>query len=431
MINRLRSCVLLAVALPALLVSPATAVAGDYALAPLQEVPFTTPAFHGARAMGMGGAALAVADDGSALLTNPAGLARLRRIEVSAGLSRRADDLAGSVFDDDFETSLSTTELSALRLAYPFPTFRGSLVLGLAAERVGDLNDDFYAEYEDEFDWNGTGTGPSMHTEDLRAEGSIYAWTIGGALDASERLSLGAALAYWSGRMDHRYEKIVEDTEDVSPTYDSYVQRRDTEIDVSGVRLSLGALYYASEIVTVGLVVESPLTLAADARIDTIESVDDLEPYRSTGYYSDDYRIPFTFAAGVSVRPTDLLQLGGDVSFTDWTELERELELFAGEPGREENYGSTTDVRVGAEFTVPSWPVRLRAGYMTRPIAYRGLDIDSDRSYFTLGAGFLIDTVLAVDVAWLKGSYERSSSSYDYEESADDTALLVEAAYRF
>jgi long-subunit fatty acid transport protein len=420
-----------AVATLAVLALSLPALAGEFAVAPLQEVPFTAPMFHGARAMGMGGVALAVADDGSALLSNPAGLARLRRVEVSAALSRRTDDLSGSVFGDDFETSLSTTELSALRFAYPFPVFRGSLVLGLGAERLGDLSDDFYAVYEDDFDWNGTGTGPSTHTEDLRAEGDIYAWTIGGAFDASERLSLGASLAYWWGRMDHRFERIVEDTEGVSAEYESFSVRRDTEMDLSGLRIGLGALYYASETVTVGLLVESPLSLAADTRIDTTVTVDGVETERVTGYYADDFRVPFTFAAGLAVQPTDFLLVGADVSFSDWTELERELELFAGESGRRDDYEATTDVCVGAEVTVPSWPVRLRAGYMTRPIAYRGLSVDSDRSYFTLGAGFLIDTVLAIDVAWLKGAYERSGPAYDYEESVDDTALLVEAAYRF
>jgi long-subunit fatty acid transport protein len=431
MISRLVSCARIAVASVALLTCALPALAGDFAVAPLQEVPFTTPMFHGARAMGMGGVALAVADDGSALLTNPAGLARLRRVEVSAALSRRSDDLAGSVFGDDFETSLSTTKLSALRFAYPFPTFRGSLVLGLAAERVGDLNDDFYAVYEDEFDWKGTGTGPSLHTEDLRAEGDIYAWTVGGAFDASERLSLGAALSYWSGRMDHRYEKIVEDVEDVSAELESLAGRRDTEMDLSGVRLNLGALYYASETVTVGLLVESPISIATDTRIDGVDSEDGVDSVLATEYYAEDFRVPFTFAAGVAAQPTDFLLVGADVAFSDWTELERELELFAGEPGRRDDYTATTDVRVGAELTLPAWPVRLRAGYATRPIAYRGLDIDSDRSYFTLGAGFLIDTVLAIDVAWIRGSYERSVSSYEYEESVDDLAVLVEAAYRF
>ena len=48
-----------------------------------------------------------------------------------------------------------------------------------------------------------------------------------------------------------------------------------------------------------------------------------------------------------------------------------------------------------------------------------------------IGAGVLVDTVFAVDVAWMSGSFERSASEYDYRESVDDSALVIEAAYRF
>jgi len=418
-----------------IVLSSSLASAGDFAVAPLNELPFTSRAFHGARAVGMGGVALAVADDASALLTNPAGLARLRRVEVAAGLTRRTDDHSGSVLGDGFDTSLSMTELSALRFAYPFPTCRGSVVFALAAERVGDLNDDFYAEYEDDFNWSEAAPliGRSEHTEDLRAQGDLYAWVIGGAFDASERLSLGASLSFWSGSMDHRFEKRVEDTSDVSADYESYTMRRDAEFDMSGLRLSLGALYYASDLVTVGLLVDSPMTLAIDATIDTIEihrKASGTFTTEEIGYYTDDYNVPFTFAAGVAIQPTDLLVIGADVAFTDWAELERDLQLFADDPVRRDDYVATTDVRVGAELTLPSWPIRIRAGYATSPIAYRGLEIDSDRAYFTLGAGFLVDTVLAIDVAWAKGAFERSAA-LPYEESVDDTAVLIEAAYRF
>jgi long-subunit fatty acid transport protein len=431
MIRTERTGALLVAASLLVLVLTPRAFGGDDPVAPLRELPFTSRAFHGARAMGMGGAALALADDGSALLTNPAGLARLRRIEMSAGLTRRTDDHSGSILGDAFDTSTSTTEISALRFAYPFPTFRGSLVFAFAGERVGDLNDDFFAVYEDDFDWGGE-IGPSRYTEDLRAEGDVYAWTFGAAFDASERLSLGAALSFWSGSMSHHFEGTIEDTAGFSGGYASLTGIRNTEVDLSGLRLSLGALYYVSDLVTVGLKVDSPLTLATDATIDSAVisvGVQDTTP-DGTAYYAQDYRLPFTFAAGIAVQPTDLLVVGADVSFTDWTELERDLELFTPGGVRREDYAATTDVSVGAELTLPSWPVRVRAGYATRPLAFQGLGIDTDRAYFTLGAGFLIDTVLAIDVAWVKGAHERSAD-LPYDERVDDTAVLLEAAYRF
>ncbi|MGB2979704.1 MAG: hypothetical protein WBC77_00455, partial [Candidatus Zixiibacteriota bacterium] len=43
----------------------------------------------GARALGMGGAHIAVASDATALVYNPAGLARITRIEFSGGLTHQ------------------------------------------------------------------------------------------------------------------------------------------------------------------------------------------------------------------------------------------------------------------------------------------------------------------------------------------------------
>ncbi len=64
-------------------------------------------------------------------------------------------------------------------------------------------------------------------------------------------------------------------------------------------------------------------------------------------------------------------------------------------------------------------------------MAYNCQEVTRDRTYFTLGARVLIDTVLAVDVAWIKGSYERADSDFDYDESVETSALIVEATYRF
>ena len=149
-------------------------------------------------------------------------------------------------------------------------------------------------------------------------------------------------------------------------------------------------------------------------------------------YFSDELTLPFTFAAGVAYSPSDLVVLAGDVWYTDWSEMTYEGLLYLDDPTeRRAAYEAVADYRVGAEVTVPTWPVRLRGGYMSRPLPYRGLDVASDRAYFTLGVGVLVDSVLAVDVAWLHGSYERAGQDHDYVESVNETAFVIEAVYRF
>jgi long-subunit fatty acid transport protein len=409
----------------------------DGFVAPLQEVPLTAPLLPGARSAGMGGASLAVAEEAAALTGNPAALARLRRIELSGGLTKRSDDLSGTAFGSDFETSLSATDFSALRFAYPFPTFRGSLVFGLSAGVVHSFDDDFLSFYDDEIQWwepsaSETLTGVWHQKEDSIVEGGITAWTIGAAMDASPSVALGAAVSYWTGDYTRRFTWRAEDANALSDDYDSYQMDVSSTSDVSGFRAKLGALYYAAESVAIGLVVETPMTLTFDGSEMVSRAYDDVEEELPPTYFSDKLKLPFSFGAGVAYTPTDLVMIAGDIYYTDWSEMTYEGFLYLeDDEARVSAYEATTDIRLGAEVTVPSWPLRLRAGYMSRPMAYRGLEIDTDRSYFTLGAGLLIDTVLAIDVAWLKASYERSAEGYDYDEEVDDSALMLEAAYRF
>ena len=178
--------------------------------------------------------------------------------------------------------------------------------------------------------------------------------------------------------------------------------------------------------------VDSPVALTFDGTEITVEEFDGIAEEPQAIYFSDELTLPFAFGAGVAYTPSDLVVLAADAWYTDWSEMTYEGFLYLEDATeRRAAYEAVTDYRVGVEVTVPAWPVRLRGGYMSRPLPYRGLDIASDRAYFTLGIGVLVDSVLAVDVAWLRGSYERAAQDYDYAESVNETALVIEAVYRF
>jgi long-subunit fatty acid transport protein len=419
-------------------------------ISPLTEIPLTSPRWTGARAAGMGGAGLAAVEDASAISINPAALTRLRRIEVAGGFSRRVDDLTGDAFGRPFETSLSQTSLSSLRAAYPFPTFRGGLVFGLSVDRVQDFHDDFLAAYSNDIIWNEPVPGDTTfvemqgewdQVEDLITEGGIHAFTGAGAVDVSPNVSLGLAVSYWSGDFARRFSYRASDENELSDSYDRYFLDIVSESDVSGFGAKLGGLFYVTEGLSAALVVDLPMSLTFETTEDVRAKTDGPGGWldESTGLYSEQVDLPLSIAGGVAYNPTDLVAIAADVRFTDWSEISNEgiIVLDEAAPGddapltRQLAYEATTDLSLGVEVTVPSWPLRLRGGYTTRPIAYRGLEVEQDRSYFTLGAGFLIDTVLAIDVAWITGAYERSASDYDYSENVDEGALLLEAAYRF
>ncbi len=406
---------------------------GDFALLPAILV-------GGFRfASGMGGVALATADDGSAMLTNPAALARLRRIEVSGGFLFEGQRMQGDALGGEYDTEITSTSLSALRFAYPFPTFRGSLVVGLGLERVYGLDDDFLATYDDSLTWYEPSAGEAQtavwrQTEDLLSSGDMYAGTVAVAFDASENVSLGAALSIVGGSYERAFLYTARDEFDASEDYETYTLQVDSEADVTGLSVKMGGLFYVSEDLAAGLTVQFPTTLTFSGtereRQATAGDVEDDETTVTS--FEDELTLPFTFGAGASWTPFDLLMVGCDYHYTNWSEMEYEGRVYLGDQSeRRDAYDAVHDLRAGVELTVPEMPIRVRAGYMSHPIAYRGLSVDADRAYWTVGAGILIDTVLAIDVAWLTAAYERSADEYDYDEAVDETALVIEAAYRF
>jgi long-subunit fatty acid transport protein len=431
----------LAVALLALTL-PSGAVADNGFVAPRGEIPLTSPLTGGARAAGMGGVSVAVADDATASLSNPAALARLQRIELSGGLMRTSQTVEGEMFGSDYESELSGTDFTALRFAYPFPTFRGSLVFALSADRLFDFGDDRLARYDGDVQWTEgevETTDVWRNWEDYVSDGGVTAWSLAGAMDVSPSISLGAAVSYLSGDYNRSFRWRLEDEYHVSESYDDVLMEESYSSDVSGLRGTLGALFYVAEGLSIGAAIDTPVTLTFDGVADDRLTIDGASS-DSTIYFSDEITLPFSFRGGLAYSPVDFVVLGADVGYTEWSEIEYVGRITAVEgeelPTRRTLYDGTFDFGVGVEVTVPEWPLRLRGGYTSRPLAYQGLEIEEDRSYFTLGAGILIDTVLAIDVAWLKGGHERSADRFEdleigFTEQMDDSALIVEAAYRF
>ena len=415
-------------------------------VAPLEELPLTNPLATGARAAGMGFVSMAIADDGTAITSNPAALTRLNRVELSGGFRRSALAIDGEMAGSSFSTDLSGTDFSSLRFAYPFPTFRGSLVFGVSAERIYDFAGDRLAAYEDEIEWDEhphdgldepDTSGVWWSEEDYVSDGGVTALSVACAVDISPSISLGATFSYLTGDYSRSWGYDLYDDYDVSDRYIDVHKMEQYDADISGMRVTLGGLFYVAEGLSVGVAIDTPATLTFDGTewgyIKKVATVpESTEIYDGSVLFSESVTLPFAFRGGVAYAPLDFIMVGVDLSYSDWSEIDYEGRITEIDQGtRRALNDEKLGYGVGLEVTVPSWPLRLRGGYASRPISYNGLEVTSDRCYYTLGAGILIDTVLAVDVAWMKGSYERADDEYAYLESVDDSGFIVEATYRF
>ena len=88
----------------------------------------------------MGNVSIGLADDYSALFTNPAGLASLRSYEFSVGLSNASYNNDAGFFGNTLNANERVTNLSNLGLVYPVPTRRGSLVFAFGFSRVANYS---------------------------------------------------------------------------------------------------------------------------------------------------------------------------------------------------------------------------------------------------------------------------------------------------
>ena len=410
-------------------------------LSPAQEVStipeMTAGNFFGigARAMGMGGAHIASVLDGSALYYNPAALAKIRRIEMQAGISHQSldnqtDGISGFYSEGFGDISQNNTRLNCLNLSIPYPTYRGSLVFAFGLNRVKSFDQAFRHVIPDEAD-----TDKTVYAEESES-GSLYALSAGAGIDISPKVSVGASLNYYFGKDDYYWDYREENI-------DTYIHFRDNiEDSYQGISAKMGFLVTPGNRVKFGLTVESPVYYNIDEefvqRTQSRGTNDDIQ----AGRYEYDLRTPFKLGAGIAVN-LNYLQLSADINYADWSQMEYQDDpLLESENLYIDNfYRDALGFSIGAEYLIPRVGLKLRAGFMSDPLPWDyGIDISTnrlagrkvidDRRFFTFGAGYLIDRIMTLDIAVVFGGYKFEDVSTNIVEDYDLTRMYITTGFR-
>ncbi|MFH1006738.1 MAG: outer membrane protein transport protein [Candidatus Latescibacterota bacterium] len=376
----------------------------------------------GARAMGMGGAYIAIADDYTATYWNPAGLAQIRRIELYGGLSHFRDEAQVNFYGTPRTTPLSRTRLSAIGMAFPVPTYRGSLVFSAGFNRIKSFDSVFGIE-------GFSAADNAQKTGKITEEGGLGIYSIAGAWDVSPSISLGASMNIWDGEDVYSQMLSSVDTSGVqTKTYSSF------EDEYDGVSLKLATMVKTPIGLRFGMTLETPVTYRIEEH---------WEGDRLAGFVAYELSMPYQFGAGVSWAFSNLLTVAADAVYSDWTQV-RYKESPWEEPTKEDlnediqtQYKAPLRVHVGGEFLLPLVPITLRTGFYRNPIPFMGprqpgdskIEITNKRDYVTFGAGTLIDQVLAFDVAWVKGVSEQKEGNTTEKHRED--RVFMSTAYRF
>jgi long-subunit fatty acid transport protein len=393
----------------------------------------------GSRALGMGGAYIGIADDYSASFWNPAGLSQIRRLEGFGTLTYTQRKNDASFEELSSLDELTSTRVNSIGLAYPVPTYQGSLVFSLGYHRVKPFDSSL------QFGWQNNTPGDSVRQDWSEIEeGSLNNWVFAGAVELAPNFSLGAALNVWSGTDDYQFSFIETDAPFDLYTFNKFRKDNTVTSTFTGYNLKVGGMYRPISNFRLGFTIATPVTYSVKDKWRDSErtTFDDNSTDEVTDRGNIEYKIrsPFTFGAGASLNVANLL-LAASVENTDWSQSRYTTDPpFADVSKIEANeelarkYRNTTRYHLGAEFTFPLIDLQVRGGYFYDPtplgedfFAGGRIPKDANREFFTAGVGIFLDKQVRLDVGVISGRWtDYKDPLTDFVDDRDDDLPISE-----
>lgn len=344
------------------------------------------PVGSGARAMGMGGAFIAIADDATAASWNPAGLIQLERPELSivGAYFHRREEFSSSLRPEINNTGeVDDTNINYFSATYPFQ-FHKNMVVSINYQRLFEFKRRF--SYLLDFSFAGLDLLQDKH---FSQDGSIGALGLAYAIEIIPKLSLGATLNIWTDKLfwENGWKETFSErsvgTQGGAPvTIDTHITDKYSEF--RGVNANLGLLWNMTKHLTLGAVVKTPFDASirhefSFAQTSTFGPPVDITVTSQQSLPAEDVDLdmPLSYGIGLAWRVSDALSFDIDVYRTHWSDYiltdsqGNEFSPIDGRPKSQSDVEDTTQVRVGGEYLfIPrerNVVVPLRAGLFYDP----------------------------------------------------------------
>ena len=364
------------------------------------------PVGSGARALGMGGAFIGVADDATAASWNPGGLIQLEKKEfsiVGSYFSRTETNQFDFFSQASGNYSIDQSQLNYLSLAYPFIFNQYDMIVSINYQHLyefyrawGELNLSY-----DQLSYDNT---TRIHYDQ---EGDLYALGLAYCIRINPKLSTGLTLNYWGDALNDNqweqhyvemYSNIIADIPQI------LTSNRNTTYDFKGFNFNLGFLYRFNEEWTLGGVFKSPFKADIDRHITQRDSI--LYPKGGGMNASiiqpeitrhDQLSMPMSYGFGIAYRKNDQITVSFDVYQTRWDDYKYIHEdggsnsPISGRTMAQSDVDPTTWFRCGMEYLMIGQQTvfPLRAGIFYDPAPAEG----SPDKYLglALGSGFVYE----------------------------------------
>lgn len=349
----------------------------------------------GARAAGMANAFVAVSDDGTAASWNPAGLAQLRRPELSFVNGTFDRDFSREGFrspDGAYAYSSSASRFNGnnpefASLAVPATLWGRPVTFQVDWRRQYQFGGRFEAEVL-RFPTRTVGEDQQI-SFDERGSGQIDLWSLAGAVRVSRRTYLGLSGSLWRGEWDFSTSVAQTPVPATAPTtflITRQGQRFDGANVTAGLLVDHGAVRF-------GAVVKS--AFRADYS-QYGEFVSSRLPARREELGGLKARVPWSIALGTAVRPGRGWTVALDLTRDAWSRFAIEgapgvgdLGFFDGLRLSESATRDTVSVNLGVEKLFPrdGRVIPLRFGVAYEPQGPRDVVTRDPQDYVFVAAG--------------------------------------------
>lgn len=400
----------------------------------------------GARALGMGSAFIAIADDATAASWNPGGLTQLERPELSLVYSFKSnsEDFSSSSHRGlNFENTVNYNEINYGSFVYPIPrTIAGrNMVVSLNILKQYDFDRDLTFRYTDV----GAAAGGVVNLAakyKYSQRGGLSSFSPAFGFEITDKLSMGVVANIYDQDLlpDNEWKtrnNIRQRTFFNSSALPFSITRIDEDFeDFEGHNYTIGLLYKPTERWSIGAVYHTKwsadvnytqgVRLASGTLIGT-----------GGASRQKEYTFPSAFGLGAAYRfPNDKLTISFDITRREWNQFEvldpentrRAFRRTSGVTGLNKSLTEidpTYTVRLGAEYVFvndakpkQNYLPSLRAGLFYDPEpsggrkdlwygvgvngkSQKGSGDPNDFFGFSLGAGVLIKDRVNLDLAYV------------------------------
>lgn len=330
----------------------------------------------GAKARGMGGAFMGVADDATAVYWNPAGLSQIGKNEFTIEFKNSFSKWTLKENGQESKFDHSHNSINFVSFAYPFKLSDKHSVFAVAYQRLAD----FYLLEEN-------------HSYRYESTGGLDAVTGALGIKLTPQVSLGLSVNFILNGMDQTM---------LNKANSSW---QETKTSFSGVDVKLGTLYRHMDRLNFGFILKAPFDLSEREKI--------------TGAYGISFpegkgriSMPLIFGIGSSYKATERLTLALDFESKRYSKSEQvkpgwlyhQSLTLADQGDTTYNLGwkDCNQFRLGLEYLLATdlGTIPLRAGYRNEPRVYS--DATGDQivgNVFCFGLGLILDKI-SFDLAY-------------------------------